>query len=121
MLSRMVFSVPALAVALEALVVGGYGVYLGVESIVAPATERPAAVVMCVFCLVLAAGLLVLARAAGLGRRWTRAPVLVWQVLQASIAVPALGTRWPVGAGLLLLCLVAGFGVLREEGSEPSG
>lgn len=114
----MVFSVPALAVALEALVVGGYGVFLGVESVVAPATDRLAAVVMAVFCLGLAAGLLVLARGVGLGRRWARAPVLVWQVLQASVAVPALSTRWPVGVALLLLCVVAAFGVLRDAGAE---
>ncbi|MFZ0159187.1 MAG: hypothetical protein WAL50_09185 [Kineosporiaceae bacterium] len=108
----------ALAVLSEAALVGGYGVYLGVESVIAPATERLAAVVMAVFCAALAVALVVLARALAAGRRWARSPVLVWQVLQASVAAPALSTRWPVGVGLLLLCLLASVGVMRMRPAD---
>jgi drug/metabolite transporter (DMT)-like permease len=108
----------AIAVLSEAVLVGGYGVFLGLESVVAPATERLAAVVMAVFCAALAVALVVLARALGAGRRWARTPVLVWQVLQASVAAPALSTLWPVGVGLILLCLLAAVGVVRMRPAD---
>jgi hypothetical protein len=47
--------------------------------------------------------------------------VLVWQALQAVVAVPAAyGSAdalvpWYVGVPLLVLCLVAGLGVLRRD------
>lgn len=103
------------AVGLEALLVIGYGVFLAVETAVAVATERLAAAVLAVMVVALGGGLAVLARSVLAGRRWARSPVLVWQVLQASVAVPALSTaRWPVGVVLLVLC-VAGLGVLRGD------
>ncbi len=109
----------ALAVVAEALVIGAYGVYLAVESVIAPATERLAGVVMAVFCAGLAITLVVFARALAAGRRWPRTPVVVWQALQASVAVPALPTRWPVGVGLLVLCVGAVVGVIRMGSSDP--
>jgi len=103
-----------LAVVIEALVVGGYGVYLAVETLVAPAADRLGAAFLVVLTLALAAGLGALAAAVRAGRRAARAPVLVWQLLQASVAVPALHDRWYLGVGLMLLCVVAGAGVLLE-------
>jgi hypothetical protein len=107
--------VVVVTLALEAAAVAAYGTYLGVETVVAPAFERRAAAVLTVLVLALGAGLGLLARAVLRGRRWARSPVLVWQVLQASVAVPALGTRWPLGVALLVACLVAGAGVLRGD------
>jgi hypothetical protein len=51
------------AVLAEAVVAAGYGVYLGIETVVAPATDRLAAAFLALLALVLAAGLVVLARA----------------------------------------------------------
>jgi hypothetical protein len=109
----MFWSWPALAVLVESLIVAGYGVYLGVETAVAPATEPLAAVVMSALCLVLAGALFVMARALAGGRRWARSPVLVWQVLQASVAVPALSPWWQLRVVLLALCLIVVVGVLQ--------
>jgi uncharacterized membrane protein len=108
----------------EALLVGGYGVYLAVETVVAPATERGAAVFLAVTALALAAGLAGLARAVAAGRRRSRAPVLVWQVLQASVGWQVAGAAarkeagwaaWALAVTLLLACLVAGVGILRRD------
>jgi hypothetical protein len=107
--------VVVVTLALEAVAVTAYGIYLGVETVVAPALERLAAAVLTVLVLALGAGLALLARAVLRARRWARSPVLVWQVLQASIAVPALGTRWPLGVALLAACVVVGAGVLRDD------
>jgi hypothetical protein len=107
--------VVVVTLALEAAAATAYGIYLGVETVVAPALERLAAAVLTVLVLALGAGLALLARAVLRGRRWARSPVLVWQVLQASIAVPALGTRWALGAALLAACVVVGVGVLRDD------
>lgn len=112
-------AVVVVTVAIEAAVAAAYGVYLGVESVVAEATERLAAVVLTLMVLGLAAALAALARAVSHGRRRARAPVLVWQLLQASVAVPALSTRWPLGVGLLALCVVATVGVMRPEVLGP--
>ena len=107
--------VVAAVVAVEAAVAGGYGVVLAVDTLTQPATERVAAAFLALSAVVLAAGLVVAARAVRARRRAARAPVLVWQLLQLSVAVPALGTRWYVGVPLTLLAVVAGLGVLRSD------
>jgi hypothetical protein len=105
--------VVAAVVLVEALVVAGYAVFLAFETIVAPATDRLAAVFLVVVAALIAVGLSVLGRAVVRGARGARAPVLVWQVLQASVAGPALSQRWYVAVPLLLLCVVAAVGVFR--------
>lgn len=100
-------------VLLEALVVAGYGVYLAWETVVAPAADRLGAAFLVLVVAVLATGLAALSRAVGRGLRGARAPVLVWQVLQASVAVPALSQRWYVAVPLLALCVAAVVGVFR--------
>lgn len=109
------------AVVIEALVVVGYGMYLGVEAIVTPTGHRLAALFLAAMTVLFGAGLALVARAVAQGRRGARAPVLVWQILQAAVAVPAaygasdaLLPAW-VGIALLVLCLVAGLGVLRSD------
>jgi hypothetical protein len=52
------------------------------------------------------------------GRRWSRAPAATWQLLQASIAVPALGigaAATALGGVLLVLCAVVLAGVLQAR------
>lgn len=112
--------VVTLAVALEAVVVLGYGVYLAVETVIAEATEQLAAAVLAVMVIGLGVALAALARGVLNGRGWVRAPILVWQVMQAAVAVPALpGPRWWLGVVLLVLCIVAGSGVLRDDVLAP--
>ncbi len=103
--------IAALAVAIESAIALAAGGYLAVASVVSPATERGAGVAEAVLALVLAAGLALLARAVLAGSARATVPVVVWQVLMSTIAVPALAENAPIGVGLLLLC-VAGLGVL---------
>ncbi len=112
----------ATVLAAEAVLVGGYGVYLAVETAMAPATEPVAAAVLAVMVLGLAAALAAMAASVMRGRRWARVPALVWQMLQASVAVPALSTsRWPLGVVLLALCVLGGLGLLRLGESDAAG
>ncbi len=112
-MSRRVNVVPrprrlvVVAVLVEALIVAGYGVYLGWQTVVAEATERLAAGFLVVLVAGLAAALVAAARAAGAGRPGARAPILVWQALQASLALPALSERWYVAVPLLGLAVLA--------------
>lgn len=111
----------ATVLAAEALLVAGYGVYLAVETAMAPATEPAAAAVMALMALGLAAALAAMAVSIMRRRRWARVPALVWQMLQASVAVPALPTsRWPLGVGLLALCVLGGVGLLRLGESDAA-
>jgi heme/copper-type cytochrome/quinol oxidase subunit 3 len=107
--------VVVLAVLLEAAAVAAYAVFLVVETVRGPVTEPVAAVFLALLTLALAAALVLAARAVAAGRRAARAPVLVWQILQLAIGVPALTTRWYVGVPLVLLAVVAGLGVLRSD------
>lgn len=108
MLARVV----AVAVSIEALLVAGYGLYLGVSTVTGEALEPLAAIVMALTFLALAAGLAVLARGVLARRRWAAAPVIVWQILQAAVAVQMLSLYPPIEIALLALCLIAGVGVL---------
>ena len=118
MLARVV----AVAVLIEAALVGGFGVYLAMSSVTSQATELPAAIVMTVFFLVVAAALVFLARALVAGRRWARSPILLWQVLLGAVAAEALSIHRLVEVGVLALCLIAGLGVLAlvRDGGEPT-
>ncbi len=112
MLTLMLARVVAVAVSIEALLVAGYGLYLGVSTVTGEALEPLAAIVMALTFLALAAGLVVLARGVLARRRWAAAPVIVWQILQAAVAVQMLSLYPPIEIALLALCLIAGVGVL---------
>ncbi len=112
--------VVVITLAVEAAVVAGYGVYLGLATLLEAATEVWAAVTMSAMAVLTGLALALLARAVSRGRQGARVPVLLWQVLQASIAVPALTTsRWPVGLALLVACVLAGAGVMRGDVLDP--
>jgi hypothetical protein len=102
----------AAVVLTEGLVLLGATVFLVVELFVATATEPGGAIAEAVITLVIGLGLLQLGRVVLRADERARIPVLVWQVLQASVAVPALSSQWYVGVALLVAAVVAGIGVL---------
>jgi hypothetical protein len=83
-----------MAVLLEGLVCAGYGVFLGIETVIADAADRTAAAVMAISAVSLGGGLVIAALAARHGRRAARAPILVWQLMQLSVAYLTVGTSW---------------------------
>lgn len=96
------------AVLLEALVCVGYGVYLGIDAAAGHAAEPAAAAVQSVSAVLVGVALLIAARAAWRRRRAARAPILVWQLMQLSVASLTRGTDWlPVGVALALLAVSA--------------
>jgi hypothetical protein len=110
-----------MVVLLEAVLSVGYGLYLAIETVIAPAADRLAAGVMAASAIVVGAALLLAVRAALRGRRAARAPIIVWQLMQLAVARLTVGTSWvPFGVALAILsigALVASFwpGVLDEE------
>jgi len=113
----------ATTVGVEATVVGGYGVWSAVGSVTQQATDRGAGIALAVAAMVLAAGLVVAVMATVRGRRAARAPIIVWQILQAALAKDALTERSLWGVVLLLLVVAALVGacwpgVLRD-GAAP--
>ena len=103
-------------VALEALAVLAGGVYLAVETVVSTALERDAAIVQAVLVLVLGLGLGYCVTGVLRGRRWSRAPVFTWQLLQVSLAVPMFRSGWaPVGVVALLVAAFVGYMMLGSR------
>ena len=115
------------AVLLEAVLLVGVAVFIGVETLAGDPTDLVTAAVIGVLALLTGVFLAVCARGLWRGRRWARAPVVTWQLLMLLAVLPTLGEeRWPVAVGLLALCLVAGVGPLlpsvvarTNERSEP--
>ena len=110
----------ASTVGLEATVVGGYGVVLVVDSATRKATEPGAGFALAGTAVVICAGLAVAALATLRARRAARAPIIVWQILQAAVAKEALAARswWGVLLAVLAVVGVVGAlwpGVLRED------
>ena len=118
----------ATTVAVEATVVGGYGIWLAVSSVTQRATERGAGVALAVAAIVLAGGLAVAVVTTVRARRAARAPIIVWQILQAALAKDALTERSPWGVVLIGLAVVAVVGACwpgvlggDQETGEPAG
>jgi hypothetical protein len=110
-------------VGVEAALAGGYGVVLAVACVTQRATEAGAGAALAAIAMVICTGLLMVARAAARARRGARAPVVVWQILQAALAREALsaGSAW--GVILIVLAAVAMIssfwpGVLRDTPSR---
>jgi len=91
----------------EGALVGGYGVVLAVDSFTERATERGAAVALVAVAVTLAGGLGLAAVGAWRGRRAARAPIVVWQILQAAVAKEALSARSTWGIVLIVTAVVA--------------
>jgi hypothetical protein len=109
-----------ITVGVEALLVGGYAVVLAVDAVTQRAAEAGAGAALAVTAAVLCLGLGLVARAVHRARRAARAPIIVWQILQAAVAKEALsaGSLWGVVLIVLAAVAVVGAfwpGVLGDE------
>ncbi len=102
-------------VALEGLLLAGYGVFVVVESLRGQAQDRIGALVLALVALALGGGLAAVAVGVLRGARWARSPALVWQLLQAFVALS--GTVEPRAAGLFLvvLAVLVALGLFRDD------
>jgi hypothetical protein len=118
---RAIRLILVLTVGIEAAVVAGYGLVLAVDLLTQKATEFGAGVGLAISAVVLAVGLLLMARAAHRTRRGARAPILVWQILQAGLAREALvaGSGW--GWLLIVLAVVGAVGVFWPDVLNSDG
>jgi hypothetical protein len=114
-------AVTAAAVAVEGLLLLAVAVRLSVELASAAPADTGGAAAEVVLCVLFGLGLLGCAWAVSGGRRWPRGLLLTWQLLQTAAAIPALGERWYVGAGLLLLAAVVVVGLVRGPRPAPAG
>jgi len=108
------------AVGVEALLMLGVVVLYAVELVVADAADPRGAVATAVLAGLVGVGLALSARGLLAGRRWARAPIMTWQLVQvAAVALPLLGAGTArsaaLGAGLLVLGLVAGGGLFAPS------
>jgi hypothetical protein len=101
------------AVAIEGLLLLGVAVRLSVELLSATPADPGGAATEAILCGLFGLGLLGCAWVVFGGRRWPRGLLLTWQLLQTAAAIPALGERWYVGTGLLLLAAVTIVGLVR--------
>jgi hypothetical protein len=120
--ARVVRVILVITVGVEAALVGGYGTILAVDSLTQKATEAGAGAALAATAGVICMGLVLVARAAARARRGARAPITVWQILQAALAKEALsaGSAWGVVLVMLAAVAVAGAfcpGVLRDQAS----
>jgi hypothetical protein len=97
----------ALSVGLEAVGTAGYGGYLAVESVIAPSVDRAGAAVLAASAIALGLLLAVGVRAVTAGRAGARMPLVVWQLMQLSVAYLTVGTRWVVLGVVLAVVAVA--------------
>jgi len=113
----------AVAVGLEAGVLALGAVAVVVELFVADAASVPRALFLAGLAALGGAGMGAVAVGLARGLRWSRAPAATWQVIQAAVAIPALGTSWTVPAALALtLGVIVVLGVLQARlfGDLPS-
>jgi hypothetical protein len=106
----------AAAVVVEVLGLVSVVVLYAVLILRSGAVDALGAVLTAVLAALVAAGLLACVRALLAGRRWSRAPILTWQLLQALVSYPLVttaagpGIRW-LGLVLVALSVVAVVGL----------
>jgi hypothetical protein len=103
----------AAGVAVEALLLAVVGVASVVLSLTGAAQDRVGSLFLALTAVAIAAGLGAVANGVRHGARWSRTPTLVWQILQALVAVT--GLPWRVGLVLAVLAVAVGYGVLRAD------
>ena len=94
-------------VALEAALLLGVAAVYAVRAVAGLADPLLVALVTAALAVVIGGFLLLASRGLWRGRRWARAPVVTWQLLQLAVSVQAVGggARW--GGGVLLAASVA--------------
>jgi|tagenome__1003787_1003787.scaffolds.fasta_scaffold20235679_1 Na+-driven multidrug efflux pump len=119
---RLALLVAAL-VGLEAVLLLVGAVVLLIDTFTSDRDNLGAASALAAVLVVLGVALAVCARGVIRGQRWTRGPVLTWQLLQAGVAMPLSTTRlWWVGVPLLAMAIVAGVLIAgRHVIPRPSG
>ena len=98
----------AVLVGLEALLLLAGAVFLVVEGLSADQESPAAAFALAAVAVTVGVGLAVCARGVAGGLRWTRGPVLTWQLLQAGVGMPVSTTRPLIGVPLLAVAIVVG-------------
>lgn len=104
----------AVLVALEALALLAGAVALGIEALGADSAAGGVGLAL----VVAAVGLALAGSARGLlhGARWTRGPVLTWQLLQAGVGMPVtVSAYWYFGVPILALAVVVGLLVASRQ------
>ncbi|MDP9825364.1 hypothetical protein [Kineosporia succinea] len=98
----------AVLVGVEAVALLAGAVALVIEGVGA---ERPANDIgLAVVAAVIGVALAGCARAIRSGARWTRGPVITWQLLQAGVGMPvSASSLWYVGIPILAVAVVVGF------------
>lgn len=89
----------AAAVLAESIVVVVYGFVLAIDTLVAKPVSMTASASLALLVVLLGVGVGVVGVAVWQGRRWSRAPALVWQFLQLAATLPALGSDREVATG----------------------
>jgi hypothetical protein len=102
-------------VALEGLLLAGYAGFVVVESVRDEAQDRIGALVLAAVASALAAGLGAVARGVLGGRRWARAPALVWQLLQILVALSGTVEPRALAVGLIVLAVLVALGLFRDD------
>lgn len=110
--TRRVRRLVAAIVLAESIVVIGAGFVLGISTLVGDPTSVTGSLAEAVFALVLGVAVAAVGRGVWLGQRWSRAPGLVWQVLQVAVGAPALQNRPLVGYPLVVVAVLAAVGLL---------
>jgi hypothetical protein len=81
---------------------------MGVETVISSAADQVASAVMAASIIAAGVVLVLLARAAGRGRPGARSPIIVWQLMQLSVAYLTWGTSWvALGVALVILAVAA--------------
>jgi hypothetical protein len=114
--ARVVRRILVSTVGVEAVLVGGGGIVAAVDALRRNVSTAGSGVALAAFAVVIAVGLVLVARATLRGSRGARAPIIVWQILQAAAAKVALdagsGPGVWIGVGLLVLAVVGLVGAL---------
>jgi Na+-driven multidrug efflux pump len=113
-------------VAIEAVLLLAGAVVLLVEVLTSDRDNVAAALTLVVIVVIVGIGLAACVRAVAQGRRWTRGPLLTWQLLQAGVGMPLSTTRaWWAGVPLLAAAIVVGVLLVGRhvitEPSDPAG
>ncbi|HST86508.1 MAG TPA: hypothetical protein VLL08_32520 [Kineosporiaceae bacterium] len=115
----------AALVALEAVMLVIAAVFLLVEAVRSGGDDLAAGLSLAAIAIVVGVGLAICARGVARRQRWSRGPVLTWQLLQAGVGMP-LSTSQAWWAGVLLLAvsiivgvLIAGGRVITESTNRP--